>query len=170
MAKIAELHNGTQIHFPDSMPDSEMDAAVQRHLGLMDPDITATFVKALTAHAKAAGDVKSAARSAIDKDAADRTTEDRNHKVNVIASAAHVEATRGVSTAMQEGLNMLAGPLAALADASEQDLPRLVGAIEHLATAVVETGKAIITAMMLPKEIEADAKGKPRAVRVVQNR
>lgn len=38
MAKIAQLHNGTQIHFPDDMPDHEMDATVQKHLGVISPD------------------------------------------------------------------------------------------------------------------------------------
>lgn len=115
MAKIAELHNGTQIHFPDDMPDHEMDAAVHRHLGVKQPPSA-------------------------------------EHKTQIIAHAAHVEATNSVAAAMKEGMDGLLGPLSGLADAVEQDLPKLVASIDKL-TAMMETVSSIFQGSNINKGV-----------------
>ncbi len=62
MAKIAALHNGTQIHFPDTTPDSEMDTAVNRHLNIKQPptDEHKTHIIAQAAHVEATNGVAKA--------------------------------------------------------------------------------------------------------------
>lgn len=134
MAKIAELHNGTKIHFPDTMPDSEMDTHVRRHLGLPDQDPEIAEQKQL---------------------------DDKRHKVGIVARAAHVEATNGVADAMQRGFNDLLGPISGLADAIEGNTPELIAAVNKLSNTVESAVQQIVEALHAPKDFAFGANGKP---------
>lgn len=147
MAKIAQLHNGTQIHFPDDTSEEDMDAAVHHHMA---------FAQALTtAHGK----------EAALREERERNFREMSHKTKVIASAAHVEATGSVAKAVNE----LMGPISGLADTSEHALPQLVMAIDGLSNTILKVGAAIVHALSLDKELHLDSKGKPYKVTVAKN-
>lgn len=168
MAKIAQLHNGTQIHFPDEMPDHEMDAAVQRHLGVGAPpaepaapdmDLMGAIMQAVASHSS----LSQTAKGAQDKAMQDQHT--LNHKTHIITSAAKVDATNGLATATTAGFQEIMGPLGALADNSEH-VKDLIVAVNSLSGTIVEVGKAIIAAIHTPREsvIQRDENDVPKSV------
>lgn len=145
--KIAQLHDGTEIHFRDDTPEEEMDAAVNHHIA---------FSKA----------IKTERQKENEKQRQhDLAANELNHKTHVITAAANVEATKNLTKATEEGLNSLAGPLAAVADAMESKTPELIMAINKLSDTILEVGSAVVRAMMAEKVIQRDENNAPVSIR-----
>lgn len=166
MTKIAQLHNGAQIHFPDETPDENMDAVVRHHLsmGQSDPKALASFTQAMKMH------VDHIKKTESEAEREKQALEDTHHKTNIIAHAAHVEATKGVADAMSKGLQDLLGPVSGLADAIEGNTPELIVAVNKLSDTIVQVGKAVVDALHAPKEIYSGPDGKPKGTRTLKGK
>lgn len=176
MTKIAQLHNGVQIHFPDETPDAEMDKAVQRHLGGTDPAAISAFMKAVNSHTKTVMDVQTGVNkiqqdeqrklyTQEQKEAVTAHTEERHHSEEMQGRMHHVQATEGVGEKVGASVQQLREPLDILAVNSEK-VPELVMALNNLSATMLEVGKAVIAALYVSKELSFDENGKPKGLYV----
>lgn len=171
MPKIAELHNGTQIHFPDHVGDEEMDQTVQRHLGVTppNPDMLQAILQAIGAHAGAVTANK--ADNSMQMHSDNMQAQQAMHAERMQAAGEHTKAIGAVGQTVGNGFEAMMHPLAELAQNSAQ-IPALVQAINGLASTITEVGKAIIASMDAPKETEIHpgADGKPRISRTTKRK
>lgn len=107
MTKIAQLHNGTQIHFPDEMPDHEMDAAVQRHLGVGQPPNPNTMMQLMHLLVEHANNTSVGTQK----------LHDTQHKTQVISNAKHVETIEQASTQIADAIDKLTQAIGAVGSA-----------------------------------------------------
>lgn len=175
-----QLHDGTQIHFPDGTPDEHIDAAVMRHLGLPaqgaqqpaemppepapvsggSPELMLALMQAIGGHAT---DLQSQQQQQREADAQQRQRQDENMAQH---TAVKVDAINQASAGVQQGLaGLIEGlnPLQELA-ANSAHIPELVLAINNLSATVLEIGKAIIATMHLPSEVTHGADGLPKTI------
>lgn len=173
MPKIAELHDGTQIHFPDTTPDQHMDSAVQRHLGIQPPTapgspemvqaLLSTFAQHLT-NQKQAGDAQALQGQNVAQGQMQQAQD--LHMASLQQADAHhsalLDALGQIVSPVIEALHVLAQNGQAL-----QALPDIIRAINNLAQTVATVGKAYISVASAPKELYHHADGKPKGLRSV---
>lgn len=187
MAKIATLHNGVQIHFPDETPDAEMDKAVQNHLGIGEPrpDMMGVLLEAISKH--------TAALAAAKKEPKDDTAQkallnaisahvtalgdpqrisilpeegvDHRHGENIQMMASHLQGLHDSANASREGFSALLPVLKDIAK-NTQHAEELVISVRQLATVVLEVGKIISNLLRAPKEFSFDSAGKPKGISI----
>lgn len=101
MTKVAQLHDGTQIHFPDHVQDHEMDAAVQRHTGAnqaINPQMLMQLLHAMVSHA---------GTSTTENGLATQL----QHKTHVVAAGATVDAINAAADKIAGAIGQLAEAL-----------------------------------------------------------
>lgn len=177
MAKIAQLHNGVQIHFPDETPDDEMDRVVQHHVSQVDPNIINSFMKSVNSHAKSVLQVQSDMQKVNSeetskkqnqehKDAELAANDERRHDETMQGRMAQTQIIDNVGQKLGDGFAGLFPLLSKLSD-NTANSSELIKAVHQLSVTVVEVARTIISVLEAPKEIYSDEKGKPKGVRTI---
>lgn len=181
--KIARLHDGTELYFPPEMPDAEMDARVQQHLmrgQAQNPaedagqlvGLVPQLLKMYAAHTQqkqaeeAQREQAESERAAQREQAADeretvRRQEDTQLRITDIEQRAI--ALRDLGEGVQQALTASLGPLVELADNTGQ-IGDLIKVVNNLSATVLESTQIIVAALRMPKAIQHDAEGVPRAL------
>lgn len=187
MVKIATLHNGVQIHFPDETPDVDMDKVVQNHLGIGEPrpDMMGVLLDAMSKHTAAMAAAKpkddaalKALLNAVSAHVAalgspqriaitpDESVNEKHHELMQM-SAAHLQAANSAMQEQARGSGAIKESLEKIVE-NTGHAEQLIVAVNQLSTIIIEVGKSIISALQAPKEIYSDDKGKPKGVRTVK--
>lgn len=169
MAKIAQLHNGTEIHFPDDTPDQHMDTAVAQHLGVpADPsNIVPTLMAAFSQHLQQQqGDKQAQVSQLVSAVHDNRAIADSKMQQADQHTGAKVDAVNGVAQAMITGLQ----PLELLHNIAQgsQAIPEIVKAINNLSQTIIQATKLYVSIISAPKEFYHHPDGKPKGVRIAK--
>ncbi len=113
--------------------------------------VPSALLKALSAHVQAAEPEDNSA-----DEARAAMTKDRNETLAKIAKD------------LSKGVEDILGPISALADSSEKELPALVKAIDNLAQTITKVGAQVVEAIYAPQRLTKDAKGLPDGVHRVR--
>lgn len=157
--KIAQLEDGTQIHFPGHVADAHMDEVVKRHLGLAPSSsskaLLQTFHDALEQHLAQTDNAPSGGMTPHDRD---QLAKHRAASLDV-QKAGHLMGQRN----NQELIAAIAPMLKAIA----ANGPAVIKAINALTQTIAEIGRAHIEIAGGDRELITDEKtGKPKKLRI----
>lgn len=187
--KIARLHNGIEIHFPDDMPDQQMDMEVQKYLtgggAAPGPDTMAVAGTPSPAGVQPppAGDgqllpaMMAAMQGFMQTQEQEKTQrsqkelEDRT--VREQGSAQKLQAMEGMAHSIADAVGQLidnvSEPLAYMAKNSGQ-AREIVKAINNLSESIVESAKMITNVMMMPVDLNHARDGTPTGMSRISGR
>lgn len=164
MTKVAQLHDGTEIHFSDETSDHDMDAAVRRHLGVAPSPQSDGLIKALMSAVSthlAAQDNNQSHTSAVSVEDKERANQQHSTVVDTMRQG-HLMAR-----ADNDHLAKSIGPLLVKLGVNSEILIKV---LQGLTTVIAEIGKAHVEAIAAPKEIIRDEKGEAKGVQIRRTR
>lgn len=159
MTKIAQLHNGIEIHFPDETSDQEMDEAVKRHMHTTDPVIVSSFLKAVNSHAKTTAEIHAGVAKTHEEEKR-KTSENelrgaqevdlrsRHHDENMQGIMAHIQAAGRIGDHLEELSKMTPHfeEIGAAVDALNKST-------SELSTIIIECTHAVVKALLASKDV-----------------
>ena len=166
--KVAILHTGEQLHFPDETPDEVMDMTVKRHLGI--PEGPSDTEQLLRGFLMAVDHYVSDQRAT----AQDMALHSRDMTGVALMQSArhhddHMRAIQEIKGSLGDTADGLVGFLAPALEKLGSDmehLPEIVKAVNNLSKTILEVGRAYLAVAGAPREIYNED-GKPKGVRVI---
>lgn len=160
MPKIAELHNGTQIHFPDDIADADMDAQVKKHLGVSEQkteaagvgEVTPLLLNMFTSH------LHNQTKAEKERDGARMTEEEKKTKElrDAVGAIIYAILTNGRPLANLAQISSTLKAVATQQVETTKALEEIISSIKQLEKTVAANGKALVDVSKMERKIVRD--------------